>query len=174
MKTLTLTQPWATLVAIGAKRIETRSWDTAYRGEIAIHAAKAFPRDAKDFSLSTGCYKAVMGHSTTADKERFLSGGLAFPTGVVLATCRLIACVRTDDLLSKPAYACDMTEQEQMFGNYDEGRWGWMLTDIKRLPDPEPAKGALRLWEWDAETYWRRREDHGRYGDATTPGFSLQ
>ena len=28
MKALTLTQPWATLVAIGAKRIETRSWAT--------------------------------------------------------------------------------------------------------------------------------------------------
>jgi hypothetical protein len=38
MKGLTLTQPWATLVAIGAKRIETRSWPTRYRGLLAIHA----------------------------------------------------------------------------------------------------------------------------------------
>ncbi|MFL5577327.1 MAG: ASCH domain-containing protein [Gemmatimonadaceae bacterium] len=43
MKALTLTQPWATLVAIGAKTIETRSWPTHYRGEVAIHAAKGFP-----------------------------------------------------------------------------------------------------------------------------------
>ena len=39
MKVLTLTQPWATLVAIGAKRIETRSWATKYRGPLLIHAA---------------------------------------------------------------------------------------------------------------------------------------
>ena len=48
MKVLTLTQPWATLVAIGAKRIETRSWSTKYRGPLAIHAAKGFPAWAKD------------------------------------------------------------------------------------------------------------------------------
>jgi len=40
MKALTLTQPWATLIACGAKRIETRSWATDFRGRIAIHAAK--------------------------------------------------------------------------------------------------------------------------------------
>ncbi len=41
---LTLTKPWATLVALGHKRIETRSWSTVYRGPIAIHAAKGLPR----------------------------------------------------------------------------------------------------------------------------------
>ena len=39
-KALTIAQPWATLVAIGAKQIETRSWQTNYRGDIAIHAGK--------------------------------------------------------------------------------------------------------------------------------------
>lgn len=34
MKALSLTQPWATLMAIGAKRIETRSWGAAYRGGV--------------------------------------------------------------------------------------------------------------------------------------------
>lgn len=40
IKALTLYQPWATLIAIGAKKIETRSWDTKYRGPLAIHASK--------------------------------------------------------------------------------------------------------------------------------------
>ncbi len=40
MRTLTLTQPWATLVALGAKTIETRSWQTSYRGPLAIHAGQ--------------------------------------------------------------------------------------------------------------------------------------
>lgn len=47
MKAITLTQPWATLVAIGAKRIETRSWATRYRGPLAIHAAKGIERGLK-------------------------------------------------------------------------------------------------------------------------------
>ncbi len=51
MKALTLTQPWATLVAIGAKCIETRSWRTSYRGPLAIHAAKGFPKAAWNLCL---------------------------------------------------------------------------------------------------------------------------
>jgi activating signal cointegrator 1 len=47
MKALSLTQPWATLVAIGAKCIETRTWHTFYTGTVAIHASKGFPRDAR-------------------------------------------------------------------------------------------------------------------------------
>ena len=40
VRILTLWEPWATLMAIGAKRIETRSWATRYRGPLAIHAAR--------------------------------------------------------------------------------------------------------------------------------------
>jgi hypothetical protein len=43
VKALTLTQPWATLVIDGPKRIETRSWSTKYRGPLAIHAAASTP-----------------------------------------------------------------------------------------------------------------------------------
>lgn len=41
MKALTLHQPWATLVAIGAKTVETRGWATKHRGPLAIHAGTA-------------------------------------------------------------------------------------------------------------------------------------
>ncbi len=40
MKAITIWQPWASLLACGAKQYETRSWATSYRGPIAIHAAK--------------------------------------------------------------------------------------------------------------------------------------
>ena len=40
MRALSLWQPWASGIALGAKRIETRSWSTPYRVPIAIHAAK--------------------------------------------------------------------------------------------------------------------------------------
>ena len=40
MKAITIWQPWASLLASGRKRYETRSWATTYRGPIAIHAAK--------------------------------------------------------------------------------------------------------------------------------------
>ncbi|MEY2355573.1 ASCH domain-containing protein [Lysinibacillus capsici] len=40
MKAITIKQPWATLIALGEKRFETRSWQTKYRIPIAIHAGK--------------------------------------------------------------------------------------------------------------------------------------
>ena len=39
MKALTLYEPYATLVALNLKKIETRGWRTNYRGPLAIHAA---------------------------------------------------------------------------------------------------------------------------------------
>lgn len=39
MRVISLRQPWATLVSLGAKSRETRSWYTSYRGPIAIHAS---------------------------------------------------------------------------------------------------------------------------------------
>ena len=42
MKALTVRQPWASLIAMGVKRLETRSWSTTYRGPLMIHAGKAW------------------------------------------------------------------------------------------------------------------------------------
>jgi len=43
MKAITIHQPYASLIACGAKIYETRSWATKYRGKIAIHAGKSDP-----------------------------------------------------------------------------------------------------------------------------------
>ncbi|MBW3663539.1 MAG: hypothetical protein KY469_10605 [Actinobacteria bacterium] len=43
MRGLSLWQPRASLMPLGVKRIETRSWSTSYRGPVVIHAAKRRP-----------------------------------------------------------------------------------------------------------------------------------
>ena len=40
VRALTLHQPWASLIALGVKRIETRSWSTSCRGPLWIHAGR--------------------------------------------------------------------------------------------------------------------------------------
>jgi eukaryotic-like serine/threonine-protein kinase len=47
MKCLSLHQPGATLLTLGAKRYETRSWRTEYRGPLLIHASVSFPPAAR-------------------------------------------------------------------------------------------------------------------------------
>lgn len=133
LKALTLTQPWATLVAIGAKRIETRSWSTRYRGPLAIHAARGFPRDAFDLCRVEPFRTA-------------LSAQAVFPRGEVVATCNLVDCLPTGAL--NVLYPALDTPQERAFGDFTPGRWAWVLEDVKILTEPIPAKGALSLWEW--------------------------
>lgn len=136
MRALTLRQPWATLVAIGAKQIETRSWSTSYRGPLAIHAAKQFFK-----SDLRHCYQR---HILNALIEAGYDPHLAIfrlPTGVVIATCTLIAMVRITNT-NAPG------EPELSFGNYTPGHWAWFLHGIKRLPEI-PARGALSLWNWE-------------------------
>lgn len=41
MKALTICQPYAHLIAVGAKRVENRTWETSYRGPLVIHAGKS-------------------------------------------------------------------------------------------------------------------------------------
>lgn len=152
MKALTLTQPWATLVAIGAKRIETRSWRTSYRGRLAIHAAKGFPKWAREFTVEPVCYEAVRFHCSRLGIDERFNGFPAYPVGAVIATCSLVNCVPVEEVDSASGLFSvtlePLTEQERAFGDYSEGRYAWILEDVRRLPQPISAKGALSLWDW--------------------------
>jgi hypothetical protein len=39
MLTLSIRQPWASLIAFSEKTVEVRSWSTTYRGPLLIHAS---------------------------------------------------------------------------------------------------------------------------------------
>jgi len=142
MKALTLRQPYATLVAIGAKRVETRSWRTRYRGPLAIHAAATFPLQARELC------------SREPFRSALLAGGYeqvdSLPLGGVIARCRLVDCLPTSaaagsDHGELPPAASDEWE----FGDYSPGRFMWLLADVESI-EPRPARGALGLWEWSA------------------------
>jgi hypothetical protein len=143
MKALSVLQPWATLIAIGAKRIETRSWRAPYRGRIAIHASKSFPRWCKDLCLQEpfvgALLRGIYGH-----EKPLLANLLEIQTlrlGMVLCTVDLIDCVRVEDVESSP--------QERAFGDFSPNRFAWLLGDVRVLENPVSAKGSLSLWEWE-------------------------
>ncbi len=141
MRALTLTQPWSTLVALGEKRIETRSWSTNYRGPLAIHAAKGFPRWARQLCADPAFIEALKSEP--------------LPMGVIVCTCRLVDCLPMEATGCLPGVFEDYpeldTRQEREFGDYSPGRWAWILEDVKRLPEPVPAKGKQGLWYWDKQ-----------------------
>lgn len=173
MKALTLTQPWAALVAMGAKKIETRNWSTAYRGPLVIHAAKGLgPVGGK-----RGFCNLVWGQPFAsvlfpgwrdADDDDTVR---AFEFGAIVATCTLIDCVLTHNpaVAHEPGtpwfvgarkgvgqhyYEVPPPEDsnEYAFGDYSPGRFAWLLADVKALPEPVECRGALGLWEPDTLT----------------------
>lgn len=140
MKALTLTQPWATFVAMGVKRIETRDWHTNYRGPLAIHAAKAIPQEVRVLCAS-GALAGVM--------QRYGLSLNHLPRGAVLCWCELTDVVRTSGVMCASLLA-NRGAEERLLGNYTPGRAAWVLGDIRRFTTPIPATGALGLWDWDA------------------------
>jgi hypothetical protein len=154
MKAITLTQPWASLVSIGAKRIETRSWQTRYRGVLAIHAGKGLgPVGGWAGLEDMYTREPVRSHITP-----LICGGGTWdvrrlPFGAIIAVADLVECERITPLriqqngwLFADGQRWELTEQERAFGDYEPGRFAWLLSNIRMLSTPLPARGAQGLW----------------------------
>ena len=146
MKAISLWQPWASAVAIGAKNYETRSWRTSFRGTLAIHAAKKRSPAGKVFFTQHHAVFARAGIHYFED--------LSF--GCVLLTCQLGDCVATEVLRGS------ISDTELAFGDYSDGRFAWRLVDVQRLATPVPARGAQGFWRWDANALRSSASRQGR------------
>ncbi len=147
MKALSLWQPWASLMAIGAKRIETRSWTTRHRGPLAIHASKRFAPEERSLCMEEPFSSAL--HSAGFHTLRDL------PLGAMVGVVDLIEIRPTEgQLLASenqwPAYP------EISFGNYGVGRYAWIVSNILRLDPPLPWKGRQGLFNVPHEEIQRR------------------
>lgn len=142
MKALTIHQPFATLIALGEKRFETRGWVTKYRGPIAIHAAKKVVRKV---CLEEPFRSVLAKHGYTADN---------LPTGAVVATATLAGChpvLATEQKAALIGSGEYVEGNELAFGWYEESRYAWEVTEVKQI-DPVPAKGQQGLWNWMEST----------------------
>jgi hypothetical protein len=156
MRALTIKQPWAQLIAVGAKKFETRSWGAFERGHIAIHAGKSkASKNIKDLDPNTYYEIAdALGFGAWDDSnvERCLD---SLPHGCIIATAELVdywlisesgRLMSRDDIIK----TIPKDERELMFGNFSPRRYAFELANVKMLKEPIPAKGRLGFWEWNA------------------------
>ena len=139
MKAITLWEPWASLMAIGAKVNETRGVRTSHRGDICIHAAKA------DRGVPDSIYHRVL-DLLTDPKNRPIP--TAKDMGCILAVVELWDVQPSHKFLINPKNNSgffNLTEDEYAFGNYSIGCWIYRTRNLRRLKNPVPCRGAQSI-----------------------------
>jgi hypothetical protein len=139
IKALPLWQPWASLVAMGAKRVETRAYPPRRLGlgagqRIAIHATKT-PKELWICGMAHFC--------------DHIADPASLPLGALVAVCVLdrasqITETSAHDLLAH-------SPVEYAFGDYTPGRWAWVLRDVEPLEKPVPFIGSQGAFDVPAE-----------------------
>lgn len=141
MKFITLMEPWATLMMLGYKRVETRSWGTDYRGDVAIHAGKN-PECVKDVSYVMGLFE----RAGIPMLEGFPMRASEYPLGRIIAVGRLVDVKRMDRKL-----IAAQTKMERAFGDWRPKRSAFFFEEVRRTTYQIEWKGALGLRDlpWD-------------------------
>ena len=129
IKAITLWQPWASAIALGLKKYETRHWATKHRGPLAIHASsKPMKRE----------YLALAERYGMCD----VPGGCdALPLGAGIVICNLKDCI-----LMTPKLIAEQPQMELDFGDWQPGRFAWELEILNVLTSPLPIRGHQGLW----------------------------
>lgn len=158
MKVLSLYQPYATLWIYGLKQNETRSWPTKHRGQLGVHAAQGTPTKAKGYPAN---------FDELCDMEPFKSAlasigygrAAELPRGVILGDLSIVDCLPTDGWGLRDAlpllHGSDgrISPQENAFGDYSLGRYGWIARDRIVYPTPIKALGRQQIWTFDRDAH---------------------
>jgi len=149
MKVLSIQQPFASLCAMGIKKIETRSWNTKFRGEFLIHAAAG-----KKYEYLYRLRSFYQFLPEKMLKQNFDD----LPFGAIIGKAELVEVAPLDlyidkldslnIVIEKPGRdeTWPLTEQEIAFGDYSPGRFGWLLSNAILFDKPIPAKGQQGWW----------------------------
>lgn len=154
MKVISVHQPFAAAIAIGAKKFETRSWPTKYRGPLAIHATvDAAILKRKEWPPF---WRAALG-PLIREGWQGVTPELAF--GAVVAVVELWACHRVEEVDPDQHRFAVVTDgpplvgierqvawTERQLGNWAPGGFAWELVSPRRLRGPVAVKGQQGLW----------------------------
>jgi hypothetical protein len=158
IKAITVWQPWATLIAIGAKPYEFRGWQPprAIVGQrIAIHAGARPMKREEIHALyknlrnpgrwPTPCLNADLALPLL---EKLLEAHkLEFPS--LLPLSHIVCTANVGTPMSGARCAEEFGEQAANDSDREGTfNWGWPMLDVRQLEPPAPARGAQGIWNW--------------------------
>ena len=138
LRTISLWQPFASLIFARKKKHDTRSFRAIARhdGErLVIHAAKKMLPD----ELLTPELHALCVETFGPDYRETL------PRGVLLGTVELGYCRSSSDIRHT------LDADDFAAGDWTDGRYGWELRNPQALPSPISAKGQQGWWSTDPQ-----------------------
>lgn len=131
-KCLSVRQPWAWAIIKGYKTPENRTWKTAYRGPLLIHAGKSIDH---------------CGIETIKIDEKL-------PTGIIMPNHLVTGCIIGSVTLEDVISVCDLTasqRRDRRISEWATGPYCWILSNPIEFINPIPYKGALRLFNVQEE-----------------------
>ncbi len=124
---ISLWEPWASAMAMGLKTIETRSWPTYFRGDLAICASR---REMDATAIE------VAGQLKITPQP-----------GMCVCVVEVVGCVPTvERTVNEIGIFPDMSVVEFALGNYTPGRFAWLTKNLRKLHTPVPIVGHQGLW----------------------------
>jgi len=155
VKALSVKQPWANMIAMGKKTIETRTWQTSYRGPLLICSSKVPLIEPAGKALCIVELYAIAPMLPEHEKAAcceiydgayswFLQGLLLLPEPFEvrgmpgLFEVELPQCGMCGDLIPKGAYVCDKCQNEEI-----------MRQEMERRGPPQKGDD-----DWEAGCDW--------------------
>jgi hypothetical protein len=115
-RVLSIRQPWAWAIATGRKKVENRSWNTPYRGTVYIHASSRTEKFQNEWLYQTFRIRVPDD----------------LPNSAIIAIAEL------QDVVTR--------RNSKRFGRWLEGKFGFVLSNVKALRKPIRMHGKLGLF----------------------------
>ena len=144
-------QPFASLLAAGIKQVDSRGFNTNFRGEFFIHASQSIPRQVyDDYYLGKILFRQIVNEFLHVSKNSTLSildFRQGFTLGAIVGKGTLLYSSPSSEV--KRAHELKAMskrwEIEEALGDHGPGRWAWEVLDPELLP-PQPIKGRQQIF----------------------------
>jgi len=155
MKVITIKQPWASLIIepregtnLGIKDIENRTWPCPKKHiwqRVLIHASAKMEESALE--------RISMIDGEVARRLWFDLNDNKFPLGEIIGSVEIVDCViNHPSIWAEKSIDCKdgcPDIEKCPIGKCPHKIYNWVLANPIKFPEPIPAKGKLRFWDFD-------------------------